>query len=205
MSERQTAHKEPAADPETVSEAEPEIEPEIEPETEPERRGFRASMVLALVVVAASLAYAAWFGVSWWRSAADAGSYAETRDAALHVGEQGIANLTTMDHNRFDEGMSRWRDSATGALRDSLVQDTQESKTRIESAKTSTTGTVVDAAVTELDERAGTATVIAVVEVSVRRDGAEPVVRRNRFRAELARTDDGWKLSALTAVPVGAA
>ncbi|GAB3487990.1 hypothetical protein [Amycolatopsis cihanbeyliensis] len=167
------------------------------------RRRPRPGTILALVLVVASLGYAGWFGVSWWRAAEQAGGYAQARDEVLRVGEQGVTNLTTMDHTRFEEGMSRWRDSATGALRDSLVQDAQRTRERITGAKTSTRGKVVDAAVTELDQRAGAATVIAAAEITVTREGAEPAVRRNRFRVELSRTDDGWKLSALSAVGVG--
>lgn len=183
------------------SETEPDEVEEPEP---PRRKGLRAGMILALTLVAASLVYAGWFGVSWWRAAADADAYASTRDEVLMVAEQGVVNLTTMDHNAFDEGMSRWRDSSTGALRDSLVQDIEQSKKRIEGLKTSTRGEVVDAAVTELDERAGVASAIVAAEITVTKDGEQPAVRRNRFRVELTRTGEGWKLSALAAVPVGA-
>ncbi|WP_232376485.1 hypothetical protein [Amycolatopsis aidingensis] len=186
-----------------TSTAEPtEVAEPTEPEPVRPRRP-RASMILALVLVVAALGYAGWAGFSWWRAADQAGGYAQARDEVLRVGEQGVTNLTTMDHTRFDEGMSRWRDSATGALRDSLVQDAQRTRERITGARTSTRGKVVDAAVTELDQRAGSATVITAVEITVTKEGAEPAVRRNRFQVELRRTDDGWKLSALSAVGVG--
>jgi Mce-associated membrane protein len=188
---------------------EPETEADLdladEPE-EPEEPGPRWSAVRigALVLVAAALAYAGWFGVSWWRAAGDARDYATLRDEVLLVAEQGVVNLTTMDYTKFDEGMSRWRDSSTGALRESLVQDSATSRTRITELKTSTSGTVVDAAVTELDDRAGVASAIVAAEITVTEAGGQPAVRRNRFRVELTRTGDGWKLSALAAVPVGA-
>lgn len=198
-------HKETAAAELPESEP-PEAEPDEPEEPEPTRRKrLSAGMILVLALVTASMAYAGWFGVSWWRAAAKADDYAHTRDEVLMVAEQGVVNLTTMDHNAFDEGMSRWRDSSTGALRDSLVQDIEQSKARIEGLKTSTRGKVADAAVTELDERAGVASVIVAAEITVTKDGEQPAVRRNRFRVELTRTDDGWKLSALAAVPVGAA
>lgn len=183
-----------------------ELAEEIEDESdEPdERRRWPATVILALGLVAAALLYAAWFGVSWWQAAEDANAYATTRDEVLAVAEQGVVNLTTMDHAAFDEGMSRWRDSSTGALRESLVQDIEQSRARIEGLKTSTAGRVVDAAVTELDEGVGVASAIVAAEITVTKEGAQPAVRRNRFLVELTRTADGWKLSALSAVPVGA-
>jgi Mce-associated membrane protein len=60
-------------------------------------------------------------------------------------------------------------------------------------------GTVTDLAVTELDTHAGTAQVIATVQVKF---GSSS--ERKRFTAVLARTGAQWKLSSLTAVPVGA-
>lgn len=58
--------------------------------------------------------------------------------------------------------------------------------------------TVTDAALTALDDRAGTARLIATVRVESRPGGAE----RRRLEATLARTGDGWKVTTLTGVPV---
>jgi Mce-associated membrane protein len=178
----------------------------VEPVEEPEpnrRRRLPVVTMLALILLVASLGYAGWFGVSWWRNATAADSYAHSRDEVRTVAEQGVVNLTTMDYKTFDQGMSRWRDASTGALRDSLVQDIEQSRTRIEGLKTSTAGAVVDAAVTELDDHAGVASAIVAAEITVSTEGERPTVRRNRFRVELTRTEAGWKLSALAAVPVG--
>jgi Mce-associated membrane protein len=68
---------------------------------------------------------------------------------------------------------------------------------------TSTRGTVTDAAVTELDTRAGTAKLIATVQVRVTPATGTATTDRKRFEAGLSRTADGWKLTALTAVPAG--
>lgn len=68
---------------------------------------------------------------------------------------------------------------------------------------TSTRGTVTDAAVTELDTRAGTAKLIATVQVQVTPAAGAATTDRKRFEAGLSRTAGGWKLTALTAVPVG--
>ncbi|GHB45333.1 hypothetical protein GCM10010331_35860 [Streptomyces xanthochromogenes] len=63
---------------------------------------------------------------------------------------------------------------------------------------------MTDAAVTELDDRSGTAKLIATVEVRVTPAGGAATTDRKRLEAALERTDGGWKLKALSAVPVAA-
>ena len=62
-------------------------------------------------------------------------------------------------------------------------------------------GKVIDAAVTQLDNRAGNATVIATVETTVAPSNGTPP-KRNRFSATLARDGGSWKLSDLQQVAV---
>ncbi|MET0135570.1 MAG: hypothetical protein ABW215_18480 [Kibdelosporangium sp.] len=159
--------------------------------------------VFAVLLVTAATAFAAWAGWSWWQADDAAGAYAGSRQEVLEVGEQGIANLTTLDHSRVDEGLDRWLDSSTGVLRDSLVQGRDDSRKRLRDGKSTTVGKVVDAAVTELE--ATSAQVIAAVEITVTPEGGSPAVKRNRFEAGLSRTDSGWKLSSLRTLEVGAA
>ena len=58
---------------------------------------------------------------------------------------------------------------------------------------------------TELDARAGKAHLIAVVETTVTPEGGQAVKKVNRYQTDLARTDAGWKLSALGPVAAGGA
>jgi Mce-associated membrane protein len=58
----------------------------------------------------------------------------------------------------------------------------------------------MDAAVSELDVRAGTAHVLAAVDVEVRPEGQAPTVTRQRLELEMTRTDQGWKASRLALV-----
>ncbi|MET0237225.1 MAG: hypothetical protein ABW224_21425 [Kibdelosporangium sp.] len=155
---------------------------------------------IALVVVAA--AFAGWSGWSWLTTANAEGAYADTRQEVLRVGEQGIANLTTLDYQHIDEGLDRWLESSTGALRDSLLQGRDDSRKQLQEGRSTTVGKVVDAAVTELDS--ANAQVIAAVEITVTPADGSPAVKRNRFEAGLNRTESGWKLSSLRSVAVGA-
>ena len=53
-----------------------------------------------------------------------------------------------------------------------------------------------------LDDRSGTATVIATVEQNVSLGGKAPVKKRDRYAADLSRTGGSWKISSITLVPV---
>ncbi|ALG11079.1 hypothetical protein [Kibdelosporangium phytohabitans] len=158
--------------------------------------------VFTIVLVTVAAVFAGWSGWMWLRSANAADAYADTRQEVLRVGEQGIANLTTLDYQRIDDGLDRWLESSTGTLRDSLLQSRDDSRKRLEEGKSTTVGKVVDAAVTDVDN--DNAQVIAAVEITVTPQGGEAAVRRNRFEAGLNRTGSGWKLSSLRAVEVGA-
>ncbi|WP_158880819.1 hypothetical protein [Amycolatopsis anabasis] len=166
-------------------------------------RHHRIARAAGVVLLVGSAVFAVWAGWSWLRAGDEAAAYADTREEVLRIGEQGIANLTTIDYHRPDEGLNRWIDSATGALRDSLVQGREANRKQVEAGKSVLAGKVVDAAVTDLDRAAGTGRVIAAVEITVTPEGGQPVVKRNRFEAGLSRTGSGWMLSSLRAVEVG--
>jgi Mce-associated membrane protein len=116
------------------------------------------------------------------------------------AGRQEIATLNTLDPRAADAGLRRWLDASAGPLHDELRRTFAQNKRKIEQARTGAAGTVTDLAVTELDTRAGTARVIATVQVKLGATGLD----RKRFTAVLARTGRDWKLTSLTAVPVGA-
>ncbi|WHT17518.1 hypothetical protein N8J89_30945 [Crossiella sp. CA-258035] len=172
----------------------------VEPATA-RRNPLRLPVILA---VAAALLAA---GSGWWWYAAaedDGVKFAELREQVRGAGERAVAEFNSLDYRRVDEGMRRWLETSTGALHEELRNTGASSKKQIEETKTVTTGRVTDAAVTELDDRAGKAKLIAAVEIEVAPDGAAATTKRNRFQAELTRTETGWKLSGLGPVPVAA-
>lgn len=130
--------------------------------------------------------------------------YAKARDTVLAGGQRDIARLNTVDSAHLDADLAQWLDATTGPLHDQLTRTHTADAAALKQSGASTRGTVTDAAVTELDTRAGTAKVIATVQVQVRPRTGTATTDRKRFEAGLARTSDGWKLTALTAVPVGA-
>jgi Mce-associated membrane protein len=172
------------------------------------RRSVQRRWVLPVAAVLAVLAagYAVWAGVSWWSaSSSDSVAFSRERDEVLRVGQVGIANFTTLDYKKVDADLDRWLDSSTGGLRSEIEDGRANRKKQIEDAKTVTVSRVLDAAVTELDARAGKAHLIAVVETTVTPEGGQAVKKVNRYQTDLTRTDAGWKLSALGPVAAGGA
>ncbi|MFB9838930.1 hypothetical protein [Actinoallomurus acaciae] len=157
--------------------------------------------VLGICLVVAAAVFCGWSGLAWHQSAHSSSvRFAQARDQVRRDARREIAVLNTLDPRQSDAGLSRWLDASTGALRDSLRRTSAQDRQKAVKAGTAAEGTVTDLAVTELDTRAGTAQVIATVQVRL---GAS-TTERKRFTAVLARTGAQWRLSSLTAVPVGA-
>jgi Mce-associated membrane protein len=160
--------------------------------------GWAAAWTVAVVVC----------GLGAWSYAGtrgdDALGYGKARDAVLADGQRDIARLNTVDAAHADGDLGQWLAVTTGPLHDRMSSTHAADAATLKQTGTSTRGTVTDAAVTELDTRAGTAKLIATVQVEVTPATGTSTTDRKRFEAGLSRTPDGWKLTALTAVPVGA-
>jgi Mce-associated membrane protein len=163
------------------------------------------AVALALVFALAAAGAAGWTGWSWWSAAHDDSlRYSQTRDDVLRSAEQSIQNLNTLDYRTADQGLALWLDSTTGTLHDQLSSGRQGFLTQIKQARTVTTAKILDGAVTELDERAGKASVIVAVELTVIPAAGKPATKRQRLGGELTRTGEVWKLSSVGPVPVTA-
>ncbi|MFF8828389.1 hypothetical protein [Streptomyces sp. NPDC015131] len=157
------------------------------------------STAWAAVAVAALLC-----GLAGWAYARAAGdgtrAYAEARDAALAAGRGHLARLSSVDAAHPEEARREWLDATAGDLHQELRDDPPRPDTK----GASTRATVTDAALTALDDRAGTAELIATVRVDTTPPRGGPAAAdRTRLAATLTRTAGGWKVSALTALPVG--
>lgn len=158
-----------------------------------------------LGVVVLALAFAGWGGWTWLQAGNDdALTYATARDEVLAVGRTQVATLTTLDYHDVDGGIDKWLAVSTGGLRDELAATDAKTRQQLEDNATVATGRVLDAAVSELDTRVGSAKLLVSVEISTAKEGGPPAAKRNRFVAGMSRVDGGWKLSALDQVPLGA-
>jgi len=200
--ETEDVEKSEAADTEEEA-AEPD-EPDASKTAQPEERST-SKRTAALVLAVLALLSAAWFGWSWYGAAHDESlRFSETRDEVLRAGEQAVLNLNTLDYRNLNTGLKLWQDSSTSELYQQIVQGRAAFEREVKKAQTITSAKVLDAAVTELDQHAGKASVIVGVQITVTPPKGEPVVKKTRLMAELTRTATGWKLSALAQAPAGA-
>jgi Mce-associated membrane protein len=176
-------------------------------EETPRRRLSRISdplLLVATVLVVVAAACAGYFGWSWYSAAHDDSlAYSRTRDDVLRAAEQGVQNMNTLDYRKVDQGLASWEASSTGDLHQQLVQGRAQFSQQVRAAKTVTTAKILDAAVTELDDRAGKAGAIVAVQITVTPPTGSPATKQSRMRAQLTRTRSGWKLSALGQAPLG--
>ncbi|MGP9017359.1 hypothetical protein ACT1U9_02985 [Streptomyces sp. BR1] len=161
----------------------------------------RRTIVLVGLVLAIALC-----GVSAWTYVRARGdddlAYAKSRDAVLAVGRTYVARLNSIDDRDVDKGLDGWLDATTGPLRDELRSTRAKGADVLKEQGATTSAEVTDAAVTQLDDRAGTARLIATVRIEARPRTGAPTTDRKRFEAGLVRTGGGWKLTSLTAVAV---
>lgn len=143
-------------------------------------------------------------GVLAWRGAgSDELDRAEHRDRALIEGRRLVETMQTMDPRDLEEHLDRWRDATTGVLHDQLENISDDDREVLLDQEKRSTARVVDAALTRLGE--DTAVMLAAVEVTTTDNAdpdAEPVVKRNRFAADLVKRDGSWKLENLQQVAV---
>jgi Mce-associated membrane protein len=163
-------------------------------------------LVTALVLVVLAAAFAGWAGLSWY-SAAHAGpsASAQLRDRVLQAGEQAVQNFNTLDYRKIAQGLALWEQSSTGTLHNEITAGRAQFTRDIQQTKTVTTARILDGALTSLNVRSGTASIIVALQTTVTPAKGAPVTKQSRLAGRLTRTAAGWKLSALGEVPVGAA
>lgn len=162
---------------------------------------LRASAALAAVGVVALVA-----GAIWWRSSAtDSGlAYGRLRDTVTLQARQDIVVLTSLDTTKLALGLEGWKSVSTGVLHDQLASMPDTQKKLLTDSGAVTTGKVLDAVVSELDDRAGSGVLLAAVELTVVGKDGTPSVKRNRYKADLQLDGDRWKLAQLQQVAVNA-
>lgn len=130
-------------------------------------------------------------------SSADTKRAAE-RDAVLAAATDAAEILTTLDAASIEDDLDRWESVATGALLDELKNGRASAAQKLRESGTKTVGTVLSAAVAELD---GTkARVLLATSTKVTTANAEPTTKRNRLAMSLEKTPDGWQAAAINTV-----
>jgi Mce-associated membrane protein len=163
-------------------------------------------LAVGVVLAVAAVIFAAQASWSWYSAGrAGAPAFAQTRDQVLQAGEQEVQNFNTLDYRHVSAGLNLWEQSSAGQLRAQIVAARSEFEKQVEQAKTITSAKILDAALVTLDTRAGTASIIAAVQLNVIPSQGAPVSKQARLIGQLSRTASGWKLTALGQAPVGSA
>ncbi|MCW0212374.1 MAG: hypothetical protein OJJ54_03365 [Pseudonocardia sp.] len=163
----------------------------------PRFSGGRVLQVAAAVAAAAAVV----FGALWLTARTDGAlSLGSERDAVLLDARQAAINLNTLDFHNPDPGLDLWEQSSTGPVLEEFRTNRPQYAEFVVSSKRTTRATVSDAAVSELDDRAGVARVLVGVDVTVTPDGQEPIQTRQRLQLEMTRTEAGWKVSKLAPI-----
>ncbi len=180
----------------------PVAETEADESAVPESRLPQVLLTAAVARVVAAAAVAGWFGVAWFNAANDDSlEYSRVRDEVNRVGQVAVATMNNLDYRKVDQGLADWEAATTGALHDEVVKGKQTSRDAIVAAESVTKATVLSSAVSELDERAGQASMLVALRVNVKVKGEEPKDKYMRLAAKLQRTEDGWKLYEIGQVP----
>jgi Mce-associated membrane protein len=160
------------------------------------------AVAVALVIIAAG--FAGWTGWSWYQ-AKHSGSVAgaRLRDEVLREGQQAVQDFNTLDYRRLDQGLNLWESSSTGTLHREIASGRAQFEQEIRKARTVTTATVLEAALTSLDQQAHTANIIVALQITVQPQAGSPTTKQSRLEGTLQQTSSGWKLSALGQVPTG--
>lgn len=139
-------------------------------------------------------------GWTWWRAASD-DSFARgrERDAVLAAAGPELVTLNTIDYRSAGADVDRWIAATTGQYGKDLSGDRQLQIDRASTARTVSSASLVQAAVTEIDVAAGSARLLAVLDVRVSTGGAAATPRLNRLTVDVSRSPDGWKISGVQA------
>jgi len=140
-----------------------------------------------------------------WLSAPRTPAAASARDDALRAGEQAVLNFNTLSYREVGKALTQWAQSSTGPLHRQVTTGLAAFAQQVRQARTVTRATILDAALTSLNLRAGTAHIIVALQLTVTPAGGTAVTKQSRLAGELTRTAAGWKLSQLGQVPVQAA
>lgn len=169
------------------------VDPPAATGTAPPRRG---PVRLLTIAVALAAVVAAVLGAVWAVTLLDGSrELAGTRDVVLVDAQRAAVTLNSLDAAAVEPGLDAWEAMATGGLLEEFRANRAEYAALVGQSGRTTSATVTDAAVAELDVRTGVARVLVGVDVQVAQAGQEPALVRHRLQLEMTRTDQGWKAS----------
>ncbi|WP_188113465.1 hypothetical protein [Nocardioides humilatus] len=157
-------------------------------------------------VLAAVLALLAGTALMWATARPEpdgaAATIATARDQALIDGSAAVETLHTLDHRDVADGLDSWAAVTAGELHDQVAAIDRKRAAALADVGAVSTARVVEAAIVDLDTDAGTAELIAFVEVTVVPRSGPDTVERSPYSVALRRDGGHWKVTALTPMEI---
>jgi len=119
------------------------------------------------------------------------------RDAAINAADEALLAFNTIDYQHIDPILDRWSKLSSGKLHASVTAGRKAVKREVTRARTVTSARLVRSALTSYDEGAGTATVVAVVDIRSKTKGRAEKTKTTRLSCLVQRSGSTWKLSAM--------
>lgn len=191
--------RQPPPSPTPPSPTPPGLNPPGPNRPSPRPSALTAGLALGAVV---ALGAAAWFGVGWGKALFVDRPQAQARDAALVDAQQAAVNIASSDTNDLDGTFATMRSSVTGDELAAEIDSVREQLARQAGSGVKLTAKVQDAALTELDRGAGTATALVVLDQHYA-DATTYRDTRITQKLSLVNVDGTWKAAAVA--PLGTA
>jgi len=125
-------------------------------------------------------------------------SRADARTAVMQSARQTTLDFTTYKYESWDADAQRVLDGATGPFKEEFTEGAATLKEQVLTAKASSQGEVVEAAVQSMDT--DSAQVLVVADAVVTNSASEGTRRHYRMKLELVREGDRWLVADLQAV-----
>jgi len=158
------------------------------------RRGLGVVLLVALLI-STTLCVLAWRSDGGDATGTD--ERAAARDEARAASVHDLEILMATDHRDAARTVDGWSSVTTGRLHRQLGEQRKALFKRLRQTQEVTTATTVEAALTSWDEAAGTARLIAVVELKTSMKGQDVKRHTVRYLAMTQRAKGAWRLSAL--------
>lgn len=162
--------------------------------------------VLSVVILVIGVAGAVWQGIGYFQDRGDKQA-ASLRDEVIDVASQVVVNSLSFSADTIDEDQERLRADSTGEFLKQQDEYAEQIKQTVTEQGATTSAQISNAALADLNEDTGTASVLLVYTAQSEREKLPPVSGRQAARVELVREGDDWKVAELVAigaqVPVG--
>ncbi|HJE89494.1 MAG TPA: hypothetical protein K8V11_00600 [Dietzia timorensis] len=162
--------------------------------------------VLSVVILVIGVAGAVWQGIGYFQDRGDKQA-ASLRDEVIDVASQVVVNSLSFSADTIDEDQERLRADSTGEFLKQQDEYAEQIKQTVTEQGATTSAQISNAALADINEETGTATVLLVYTAQSEREELPPVSGRQAAKVELIREGDDWKVAELVAigaqVPVG--